>query len=88
MQLAQVDERLAFLTELHRLVGRIRVDHAPRGLGKTSRLRQAQRIGEDRGALTLWVTAGGVRSGGPRLLRLAQRPVRGIAREIERKTKD
>lgn len=57
-QLADVDERLSYLVDLHRLVGRIRVDHAPRGFGKTSLLRQYQRRAQDRGALTVWVTAG------------------------------
>jgi hypothetical protein len=56
--LAQIDERLAYLVDLQRLVGRIRVEVAPRGLGKTSLLRQAQRNAEARGALTIWVTAG------------------------------
>ena len=46
------------MTELQRLVGRIRVDHAPRGIGKTSLLRQVQRHAEDMGAATVWVTAG------------------------------
>lgn len=58
IQLGEIDERLAYLTQLQRLVGRIRVDVAPRGLGKTSLLRQAQRNAEALGALTVWVTAG------------------------------
>ena len=57
-QLADVDERLSYLVDLRRLVGRIRVDHAPRGFGKTSLLRQYQRRAKERGALTVWVTAG------------------------------
>jgi hypothetical protein len=56
--LAEIDERLSYLVDLQRLVGRIRVEVAPRGLGKTSLLRQAQRNAEARGALTVWVTAG------------------------------
>lgn len=35
-QLAEIGERLSYMTQLQRLVGRIRVDHAPRGVGKTS----------------------------------------------------
>ena len=35
MQLAEIDERLTYLIDLQRLVGRIRVDIGPRGLGKT-----------------------------------------------------
>lgn len=57
-QLAETDERLSYLVDLHRLVGRIRVDIAPRGIGKTSLLREVQRRAEARGALTAWVTAG------------------------------
>lgn len=56
--LAQIDERLSYLVDLQRLVGRIRVEVAPRGLGKTSLLRQAQRNAEARGAMTVWITAG------------------------------
>lgn len=58
VQLGQMDERLSYLIDLQRLVGRIRVDVAPRGIGKTSLLREAQRRAEARGALTIWVTAG------------------------------
>jgi hypothetical protein len=58
VQLAEFDERLSYLIDLGRLVGRIRIDHAPRGLGKTSLLRQYQRRAKERGALTIWVTAG------------------------------
>ena len=57
-QLADFDERLSSLVDLRRLVGRIRVDHAPRGFGKTSLLREYQRRAQERGALTVWVTAG------------------------------
>lgn len=56
-QLARIDERLAYLTDLRRLVPRIRVDLAPRGWGKSSLLRQAERLAQQRGALTVWVTA-------------------------------
>jgi hypothetical protein len=57
-QLSEMDERLSYMIDLRRLVGRVRVDTAPRGLGKTSLLRQVQRHADDRGALTIWVTAG------------------------------
>ncbi|MGH1549613.1 ATP-binding protein [Leifsonia poae] len=57
-QLADFDERLSYLVDLHRLNGRIRVDYAPRGYGKTSLLRQYERHARDRGVLTVWVTAG------------------------------
>jgi hypothetical protein len=58
VQLAQMDERLAYMIDLHRLVGRVRVDVAARGIGKTSLLREVQRRAEARAALTIWVTAG------------------------------
>lgn len=58
IQLAEIDERLSVLADLGRLVGRIRVDHAPRGFGKTSLLREYQRRAEARGLLSVWVTAG------------------------------
>lgn len=58
VQLAQIDERLSYLLDLGRLVGRIRIDVAARGIGKTSLLREMQRRAEARGALTVWVTAG------------------------------
>lgn len=57
-QLAEVDERLSTLVDLGRLVGRLRVDHAPRGYGKTSLLREYQRRATARDVLTVWVTAG------------------------------
>ena len=58
VQLAQMDERLSYMIDLQRLVGRVRVDVAARGIGKTSMLREAQRRAQARGALTIWVTAG------------------------------
>ena len=58
-QLAQVDERLSYLAELRRLVGRIRVDTGPRGVGKTSLLREVQRRADARDIATVWVTGGG-----------------------------
>lgn len=57
-QLADFEERLSYLVDLRQLVGRIRVDHAPRGYGKTSLLREYQRRAQARGVLTVWVTAG------------------------------
>lgn len=57
-QLADFDERLSYMVDLRRFVGRIRVDHAPRGYGKTSLLREYERRARARGALVVWVTAG------------------------------
>ncbi len=58
LQLAEFEERLSYLVDLKRLVGRIHVDLAPRGFGKTSLLRQYQRRATERDVLTIWVTAG------------------------------
>lgn len=77
MQLAQMDERLSYMIDLQRLVGRIRVDVAVRGLGKTSLLREVQRRAEARGAFTVWVTAG--EDGGL---------ISSLAAEIGRRTSD
>ena len=46
------------MTGLRRFVGRIRVDLGPRGVGKTSLLRAAERNARKVGAATIWVTAG------------------------------
>jgi hypothetical protein len=76
-QLAEIDERLAYMIDLKRLVGRIRVDVGSRGLGKTSLLREVQRRADARGALTVWITAGedvGL--------------VAGVGAEIARRTRD
>ena len=56
-QLAEIDERLDFMVQFAHLVPRIRIDHAPRGMGKTSLLRTVQRQAEQRGAVAIWVTA-------------------------------
>jgi hypothetical protein len=58
VQLGEFDERLSYLVDLQRLIGRIRIDYAPRGLGKTSLLREYQRRARQRGVLAPWVTAG------------------------------
>ncbi|BAX95536.1 hypothetical protein MSTE_00186 [Mycobacteroides stephanolepidis] len=58
-QLAEIGERLMYMAELGKLIGRIRVDTGPRGVGKTSLLREVQRDSEARGVVTVWVTAGG-----------------------------
>ena len=76
VQLAEIGERLAYMTQLGRLVGRIRVDHGPRGSGKTSLLRHVQHRAEEAGAGTVWVTAGAeplAAALGEELLRAADR---------------
>ncbi|TWE07346.1 AAA family ATPase [Rudaeicoccus suwonensis] len=72
-QLADFDERLDYLTVLHRLVPRIRIDHAPRGVGKTSLLRQVQRHAHARNAATIWVVAGQTTSLVPAIASAADR---------------
>lgn len=74
--LAEIEERLAYLSQLGRLVDRIRVDYAPRGLGKTSMLREAQRRAEAFDLLTLWVTVSRQSS-----------VIAALVAEIERQTK-
>jgi hypothetical protein len=51
-------ERLAFLGYKRSLVGRVRVFMGPRGVGKTSLLRLAQREAERQRFATIWVTTG------------------------------
>lgn len=50
-QLAAISERLAYMTGLRRLIGRIRLDQGPRGVGKTSLLAAAQRRAQQLGML-------------------------------------
>ncbi|WP_158607499.1 ATP-binding protein [Flexivirga caeni] len=73
--LGQIEERLAYLSDLQRLVGRIRVDQGPRGVGKTSLLHEASLMATRRDILTIWVTAGE-----------ASGLATSIAREIDRAT--
>lgn len=56
-QLKFYERRAQEVCALGRFISRPRVDHAARGVGKTSLLREAQRIFERHGAATLWVTA-------------------------------
>ena len=55
--LTAIGERLTHLAQLQKLIGRIRVDYGPRGRGKTSMLREAQRRADAMGLLTIWATA-------------------------------
>ena len=57
-QMLSILERLAFLGYKRSLVGRIRVFMGPRGVGKTSLLRLAQREAERQRFATIWVTTG------------------------------
>jgi hypothetical protein len=56
-QLSYFDERIQIITQLSRFVARVRIDHASRGLGKTTLLRQAERRMHAAGMRTVWVTA-------------------------------
>jgi hypothetical protein len=57
LQLSYFDERIQYMSTLGRLSARIRVDHASRGIVKTSLLREAQRRMEAAKVRTVWVTA-------------------------------
>lgn len=57
-QIGVYEERAILISELHQFVGRIRVEVAPRGIGKTSLLRQAQNRMEAHQIASVWVTAG------------------------------
>lgn len=57
-QLTDISGLLARVALEGRFAGRIRVDVGPRGVGKTSLLRRAQRIATDLGLATVYVTAG------------------------------
>ncbi len=57
-QLTDISGLLARVALEGRFAGRIRVDVGPRGVGKTSLLRRAQRTATDLGLATVYVTAG------------------------------
>ena len=57
-QLGEIGTALRRLERYGELTGRIRVDVGPRGLGKTSLLREVQRQAESLGLATVFVTAG------------------------------
>ncbi len=57
-QLVAIGTALRRLERYGELAGRIRVDVGPRGVGKTSLLREVQRQAEDQGLATIFVTAG------------------------------
>lgn len=56
-QLAFYEERAQIISQLGQFVGSVRVDYAARGIGKTSLLREAQRLFERYSIETVWVTA-------------------------------
>ncbi|MEW2014278.1 MULTISPECIES: AAA family ATPase [Microbacterium] len=56
-QLAFYEERAQLIANLGQFVGSVRVDYAARGVGKTSLLREAERLFERYDISTVWVTA-------------------------------
>lgn len=56
-QLAFYEERAQYIATLGAFSARVRVDFAARGVGKTSLLREAERVFERHGIRTVWVTA-------------------------------
>lgn len=58
MQLTDISGLLARGALEGRFAGRVRVDVGPRGVGKTTLLRRAQRTAHDLGLATVFVTAG------------------------------
>lgn len=54
-ELGLIRDRLARVEAYGELVGPLLVFHAPRGVGKTSLLREAQREAEEHGFVTVWV---------------------------------
>ncbi len=56
-QLAFYEERAQYIATLGAFSARVRVDFAARGVGKTSLLREAERVFERQEILTVWVTA-------------------------------
>ena len=75
-QLADIEERLDTLATVQRLVGRVRVDVASRGMGKTSLLRAAEVLAHERDLVSLWVTAG---TGRPLAVDLAEAVERSVS---------
>lgn len=57
-QLARFEQDATYMVELKELAGRLQVEYAPRGVGKTSLLRGYERIAHEKGIATAWVTAG------------------------------
>lgn len=56
-QLSYFDQRIRVMVGLGEITGRVRVDYASRGVGKTSLLREAQRRMADAGVKSVWSTA-------------------------------
>lgn len=57
-QLADIDEQISLMADLGEFIGRVRVDAAPRGMGKTSILSQVDQLAQGRGAVTVWAAGG------------------------------
>ncbi|MGH3414143.1 MAG: ATP-binding protein [Marmoricola sp.] len=76
-ELRRIGDQVARVAQYGEIGGPFLVFHAPRGIGKTSLLRAAQRRAEAAGCVTVWVACSRDRAFLPEL-------VRGVARSLER----
>ena len=72
VELRRIEDQLARVVTYGELGGPLMVFHAPRGLGKTSLLRAAQRRAEALGFVTAWVACSRERAVLPELVRSVQ----------------
>jgi len=77
LELRRIRDQIARVVQFGELGGPLLVFHAPRGLGKTSLLRTAQRQAEEVGCVTAWVACS-------RELQFLPELVRSIERSMER----
>ena len=75
-ELARIREQLGKVATFGELGGPLLVFHAPRGLGKTSLLRTAQRQAEEVGFVCAWVACSRERAVLPELVRVVDRSLR------------
>lgn len=73
VELGRIRDQIARVAQFGELGGPMLVFHAPRGLGKTSLLRTAQRQAEESGCLTAWVACSRERAFLPELVRSVDR---------------
>ena len=72
-ELRRIRDQIARVAQFGELGGPLLVFHAPRGLGKTSLLRTAQRDAEEAGCVTAWVACSRDRPFLPELVRSVER---------------
>jgi hypothetical protein len=75
-ELRAIRDQIARVAQFGEIGGPLLVFHAPRGLGKTSLLRTAQKQAEAQGCLTVWVACSRERPFLPELVRGVQRSLR------------